>query len=290
MADTKKFLDLSGLNKFWQLVSSKTLGSASLSIDDTKGAVLTYTTADNETTAEAGTIPFATTTNAGLMTAAHVTALNGVNDSIKITNVKVNGTSLTIADKAVNFKLNYNSTDKLIEIVDVNSDNVVSSIDADVFIKDGMVSSGTIVEENNKTYISLSFNTPDGPSEPVKIDVTKLVDIPYINEAIANINTVIEENEEVIAEALTDLDSRITDINIALDEKITASDAEGIAKAQIQTLDSSASILDTTNKKIATAIVETDGKIATENYASLTLDYISDFGVISDAEIANIFA
>ena len=461
MADTKKFLDLSGLNKFWQLISGKLLADFTVAVDDTEGAVFTKTLGNGTTSTEL--IPYATTSNGGLMSKDQVAALNNVAGDIetKVTlkKIQIGGNDVTIKsdDKSVNFKLNYNSDEKLIELIDVNKNdpdpkkNVLSSIDAKDFVKDGMVSSGTLIEKNNKTYIQISFNTPDGPSTPVEIDVTKLVDTytagnginieagtsgsavsiklndangylavdanglsttdtlknaidakadkttlnsyynktevdnkfnevnatltndyytadavdgllngkvdtatlnsyynktevdgkladkadkttldSYYNKtevdnklatkadasALGNYYTktevdgkftevnnslgtldgriddvlgIIEENEEITAAALVDLDSRVTDNTIALDNKLEAGDVSSLIDSKIQELDSNADVIDSTNKKIATGLTQTDGKLSTTGWTSLTLDYISDFGVISDSEIEGIF-
>jgi hypothetical protein len=62
------------------------------------------------------------------------------------TGVQVEGTDLTIVDTKVNWGLNYNSSNKHIEVVDRNnSDAVMDYIDATDFIKDGMLSSGELV-------------------------------------------------------------------------------------------------------------------------------------------------
>lgn len=62
------------------------------------------------------------------------------------TGVQVEGGDLTIANTKVNWGLNYNSSNKRIEVVDRNNnDKVMDSIDATDFIKDGMLSSGELV-------------------------------------------------------------------------------------------------------------------------------------------------
>ena len=80
--------------------------------------------------------------------------------------------------------LNYNSTDKTIELL--GKDGVkFSSIDARNFIKDGMVKTASLVEtaESGVTgievpYIKIEFQTTEGKAaEPVRFSVKKLVDI-----------------------------------------------------------------------------------------------------------------
>lgn len=60
--------------------------------------------------------------------------------------VQVDGADLKITNTKVNWGLNYNSSNKHIEVVDRNdNDKVMDFIDASDFIKDGMLSSGELV-------------------------------------------------------------------------------------------------------------------------------------------------
>lgn len=62
------------------------------------------------------------------------------------TGVQVDGADLKITNTKVNWGLNYNSSNKHIEVVDRNDNNkVMDFIDASNFIKDGMLSSGELV-------------------------------------------------------------------------------------------------------------------------------------------------
>ena len=62
------------------------------------------------------------------------------------TGVQIDGTDLKITNTKVNWGLNYNSSNKHIEVVDRNdNDEVIDFIDASNFIKDGMLSSGELV-------------------------------------------------------------------------------------------------------------------------------------------------
>lgn len=67
-------------------------------------------------------------------------------------------------------KLNYNSDRHIIQILG-KGDEEISHIDASAFIKDGMIQEASY----DNGFISLTFNT-DGPKEPIKIDVSKLID------------------------------------------------------------------------------------------------------------------
>lgn len=111
----------------------------------------------------------------------------------KLETVSVDGKSLSIVNKGVNWKLVYDSTKKEIQVIDINKDNaVVNFIDATDFIKDGMLSRGELVwcivaEDGTHTEVAadtegaihclkLVLNT-DGGSEEIHIPLNELCDV-----------------------------------------------------------------------------------------------------------------
>lgn len=124
-----------------------------------------------------------------------------------IESVKVNGTALTITDKAVDITvpaatvtgvdstdkflslsnknvkseigLIYNKTSKKIQLTGKGS-SVVAEIDATSFIKDGMLDSAELVKnpagQAAGTYLKLAFNT-DAGVEDIFVNVTELIDV-----------------------------------------------------------------------------------------------------------------
>lgn len=109
--------------------------------------------------------------------------------------VKVDGTALEIGktDKAVNWKLVYNSDAKKLQVLDLNNSNVVvNEVDATAFIKDGMVSNAKIVwctvdaegkhevvtegTEGAIRCLQITFNT-DAGKEDIHIPLNELTDV-----------------------------------------------------------------------------------------------------------------
>ena len=96
------------------------------------------------------------------MTAAHVQALEAVSSNIqtaiKFEGMQFGGKDATLTGKKANVGLNYNSTDKLIEIVDLNNNStVLTSLDATNFIADGLLYSSDVIENNGVVQLQLVF-------------------------------------------------------------------------------------------------------------------------------------
>lgn len=142
-------------------------------------------------------LPVVSQTQAGIMTAADKTKLDGLGNSIDgaiaLNGVAVNGTALKISTvgentKHVNFALAYDATGKKLNIVDKNNSNaVLSSVEVNNFIGDAILShsltSASIVDENDKnvagTFLKMTFSITelDGgtKSEDVYANVADLV-------------------------------------------------------------------------------------------------------------------
>ena len=82
--------------------------------------------------------------------------------------------------------LNYDSTENVIQLLNKANGDVIGTVDAKAFLKDGMVSGATVVTNpegrDEGTYIKLTFNTQDPVSgaashEDIFINVTSLIDI-----------------------------------------------------------------------------------------------------------------
>lgn len=180
MANT--FLNRAGLEHFWGLLKAKFVTGVNVTVGET-GAVLKYTVDGVEKTG--GNIGIASKTAVGLMTPEYVAALDAVagdiTSAIKLEGVKIASNEAKIADKKVNLDFVYNSTDKKINLVDLNdSSKVLTSIDATAFIKDGMLDSAELsVNPDNMaagTYLKLTFNT-DAGKEVIYVNVTSLIDV-----------------------------------------------------------------------------------------------------------------
>jgi hypothetical protein len=137
-------------------------------------------------------------------------------------------------------QLSYDSQAKKIYLFGQDVNNPISSIDASDFIKDGMLSNVELVVnpegQLEGTYLKLTFNLDSG-KESVFVNVTTLIDqysganllltgyraldteaTPItaedsLNLAIAKLAKLIEENEQISASALNDLNNRINAMN-----------------------------------------------------------------------------
>ena len=118
--------------------------------------------------------------------------------------------------------VDYDSTGKTIVFYD-SSDNVVDSIDATDFIKDGMVDSVAIATptggtNSGITCLVVTFNT-DAGKEDIEIPLSNIFNpANYYNKTQADqtflSQSAYTEDEEVIATALNDLNDRIENIHV----------------------------------------------------------------------------
>lgn len=106
--------------------------------------------------------------------------------------------------------LNYDSVTNTIQLLDNAGGNVIGTVDAKAFLKDGMVSSATVVTNPDGqlegTYIQLTFNTQDPVSgeashDDIFINVTSLIDIYTAgNDGINVVGRVISHKTGVVTE------------------------------------------------------------------------------------------
>jgi len=247
--NTKQYLDLAGLKAFWGIIKDKFVSNVTLTMGET-GAVLEGSFGDGDKLT-IGTIPMATSTQAGLMSAAQAKTVaefsDGVNVLVPLTDVKVAGTSATLDGRAVNLDFIYDSTAKEIQVVDRNKvvnekPAVLTKIDATAFIKDGMVQSVSFNAETND--LEIVFNQ-DGPTEPIIIPLDKLIDVYAAGDGIdikdGNLITVKTNSDYLsadvnglkVTDALWDevnrLDKAVADA-AAADAKTKAETAQAAAK------------------------------------------------------------
>lgn len=182
MADLikKQYLDLAGLKAFWGIIKDKFVSEVTMSDITADGVAFTAKDGLGNETA-IGVIPMATSTQAGLMSAAQAKTVDefseGVAALVPFTDLKVKGTSATLADRAANIDFVYDSDNKKINVVDLNNDSaVLTSIDATAFIKDGMIDSVAFDTEDNPNDLVITFNT-DAGKEAIILPLDKLVDV-----------------------------------------------------------------------------------------------------------------
>lgn len=126
------------------------------------------------------TISTATTTTDGLMSAADKTRLDGIESGAQVNiieSVKVDGTALTITNKAVDITLTgYAQSIEYVKSANTiylknSTGGTLGTVDTNDFIKDGMVSSVTISEGN----LVITFNT-DAGHDDISIPLTDIFD------------------------------------------------------------------------------------------------------------------
>lgn len=181
------------------------------------------------------TLVTATQQQAGFMSAEDKKALDDLINN-KFT-IKASDSLLALNENMELFsKISLSYEDNKIKLFGQNEE-AISEIDASDFIKDGMLNQVELVQdpegEEAGTYLKLVFNT-DAGKQPILVNVTRLVnqydgsklvltgyqaleenatpitETDTVNEAIAKLAKLIEENEQIAAAALVDINNRIS--------------------------------------------------------------------------------
>ena len=185
-----------------------------------------------------------------LMSDAEGTKLEGIAEGAQVNvieTVQLNGVNLAVTEKTVNvvaiegvgadekviilgadnkittnLSIVYDSGAKEIKLMSGET-QIGTAIDATDFIKDGMISNAELVAgkeedgEKDKMFIEITFNS-DAESEPIRIDVSSLVDAGVI----ANLELRVNANED----AIDDIEAAMGDWTAATQaEKDAAQDA-----------------------------------------------------------------
>ena len=181
------------------------------------------------------TLVTATQQQAGFMSAEDKKALDDLINN-KFT-IKASDSLLALNENMELFsKISLSYEDNKIKLFGQNKE-AISEIDASDFIKDGMLNQVELVQdpegEEAGTYLKLVFNT-DAGKQPILVNVTRLVnqydgsklvltgykaleenatpitETDTVNQAIAKLAKLIEENEQIAAAALVDINNRIS--------------------------------------------------------------------------------
>lgn len=181
------------------------------------------------------TLVTATQQQAGFMSAEDKKALDDLINN-KFT-IKASDSLLALNENMELFsKISLSYEDNKIKLFGQNEE-AISEIDASDFIKDGMLNQVELVQDPEGkeagTYLKLVFNT-DAGKQPILVNVTKLVnqydgsklvltgyqaleenatpitETDTVNQAIAKLAKLIEENEQIAAAALVDINNRIS--------------------------------------------------------------------------------
>lgn len=213
-----------------------------------------------------------------------VTSIEGNIPSVPITGVKTDDKILAVGtDKklsstlTISYEQKSGDTAKKIYLNGING-QTISSIEATDFVKDGMLESASLVTEDGKKYLVLSFNTISGKSD-IKLDVSELVDV-YDGSSLklsttykAGAGETPQAGKSVDA-VVANLDNRITTAKSTADNALTeakkANDA--ITNANISGLQSA--ILkaqsDATEAKTAASAAQITADSAVKNVVSGT--------------------
>lgn len=186
------------------------------------------------------TLVTATQQQAGFMSAEDKKALDDLINN-KFT-IKTSDSLLALNENMELFsKISLSYEDNKIKLFGQNEE-AISEIDASDFIKDGMLNQVELVQDPEGkeagTYLKLVFNT-DAGKQPIFVNVTKLVnqydgsklvltgyqalegnatpitETDTVNKAIAKLAKLIEENEQIAAAALVDINNRISNAESA---------------------------------------------------------------------------
>lgn len=181
------------------------------------------------------TLVTATQQQAGFMSAEDKKALDDLINN-KFT-IKASDSLLALNENMELFsKISLSYENNKIKLFGQN-EKAISEIDASDFIKDGMLNQVELVQdpegEEAGTYLKLVFNT-DAGKQPILVNVTRLVnqydgsklvltgyqaleenatpitETDTVNQAIAKLAKLIEENEQIAAAALVDINNRIS--------------------------------------------------------------------------------
>ena len=181
------------------------------------------------------TLVTATQQQAGFMSAEDKKALDDLINN-KFT-IKASDSLLALNENMELFsKISLSYEDNKIKLFGQNEE-AISEIDASDFIKDGMLNQVELVQDPEGkeagTYLKLVFNT-DAGKQPILVNVTRLVnqydgsklvltgyqaleenatpitETDTVNQAIAKLAKLIEENEQIAAAALVDINNRIS--------------------------------------------------------------------------------
>ena len=220
-----------------------------------------------------------------------VTTAHTANTDIHVTaedktawNAKADASAITDFFDAVE----YDSSGKTIDFY--HDGVIVDSIDVTDFIKDGMVNDvkidDVLISGETVTCLVVTFNT-DAGKEDINIPVTEMFDpdVYYtkseIDDIVSGINQTIEDNEEIVATALNDLEERKMDISSYTESEIWV-DGTGLHSAELKGGDNNA----TGNYSVA----EGSGNTAVESYSHAEGRGTIAYGASSHAEGTRTFA
>lgn len=250
MADTKKFLSYEGLQTLVNQINTKIKPKA-----DAASAIGVEGNTVSLKLDNSGNVQFSQSATGlkGSVTIPDAT-VTGVKSGDKV--LAMDGTSLTST-----LGLDYNSDTKRINLTGVGGTSI-AWIDATDFIKDGMLKSASFTGVNgesgeHKNCIKLVFND-DGPSDPIYIDVSSLVDTYtaakdgglILDDHAFSVDT----TKIATAESVTNVSTAVANLSAAAVQSADAASPSNYVKATVNKSGTKLTVgADATIQPIATA-------------------------------------
>ena len=99
----------------------------------------------------------------------------------------------------------------------------VADIDATRFLKDGMISDVKLEAEGENKYLVITFNTDSGKTEPIKLDVSSLIDVYTAGDGLTLTDRKFAVNKDSTSEEFLVVSSsgiKITGVQKAIDDAL----------------------------------------------------------------------
>ena len=154
----------------------------------------------------------------------------------------------------------------------------VADIDATRFLKDGMINDVKLTTEGKNKYLVITFNTDSGKTEPIKLDVSSLIDVYTAGDGLTLTDRKFSVNKDSTSEEYLVVSSsgiKITGIDSAINTATQAAKeyADGKVSAEATRAQGVESGLDTRLTAAESDITELKGKPA----AGITTDQITNW-------------
>lgn len=154
----------------------------------------------------------------------------------------------------------------------------VADIDATRFLKDGMISDVKLTPEGGKKYLVITFNTDSGKTEPIKLDVSELIDVYTAGDGLTLTDRKFAVNKDSTSEEFLVVSSsgiKITGVRKAIDDAQQA--AQGYADQKVSDEAKRAEGVESgLNKRLTTAEGDIT-KLKGQPAAGITQDQISNW-------------
>lgn len=285
---TKKFLDSAGVSHLYarlkSVIESQTNDSVkSIANATQEGNVFTvvYTTVKGDEKSFTLTIPYASESTNGLMTATQVTRL-----AAKVDAIKINNTALTVVDGEASGTLSFGIVGDAIVLK--IGETEIGSVDTTDFVVDGMLEDAEVVDgEDGVKTLRLQFNT-DAGSKTVDVDVSDLVDTYALSAGAASTGDYVTLTPAVSGDGSTANPWKIT---VAVDETKLKSKLSGIDESISEINETIEGIVSVGGEANKVDDVTVDGaSIVSDKVAKLVTASSAASGLMSKEQVATLEA